>query len=308
MNLKQDAKPVAHMSRPGAWAIWWMAIRPRTLTLSAMPVLVGTALAFSQGVVLSWSVFGVALMCALLIQAATNLFNDASDYLRGNDGPARLGPMRVAAAGLASPGQIKRAAILTFGAAFAGGIFLVWRGGWPIVWVGLTSLAAGWAYSGGRKPIAYTALGEVFVLAYFGLIAVAGSCYLQSGAWSATAWLLGALLGCHAAAVLLVNNVRDLEADRLVGRRTLAAMLGMRRARVLYAVLLLLPLGALAALSASLNKPALMLVSLPAGAVCMRLAWVFQRLPAGAPMNRQLAQTAQAQVLLAVSMCVGLML
>ena len=307
MNLRQETKPMAALPHPGRWALWWLAIRPRTLTLSAMPVIVGMVLAWADGYWASWWTFWVALACALLIQAATNLFNDASDYLRGNDGPDRLGPVRVAAAGLATPTQIKRAARLTFAAAFVGGIYLAWVGGWPIVAIGLSSLAAGWAYSGGRRPIAHTALGEVFVLLFFGVMAVAGSYFLQSGRWSLSAWCMGAVLGCHAAAVLLVNNIRDLEADRRVGRQTLAAVLGLARARSLYAVLMLAPFPGLVVLGGLLGKPGLTLSIVPALVVSAHLAWGFRRLPAGTWMNRQLARTAQAQVLLSMSICVGLL-
>ena len=219
--------------------LWWLAIRPRTLSLSAIPVLVGSALAWSEGAAIAWPPLVVALLCALLIQAGTNLFNDVGDALRGNDGPTRLGPVRVTAAGLATPGQVRRAALATFLAALLGGLYLVWYGGWPILLIGLASLLAGWAYSGGPRPLSYTAWGEVFVMGFFGLVAVAGSHFLQSDGFSAPALVTGLALGCHAAAVLLVNNVRDLEADRRAGRSTLASVVGSHAARRLYAGLML---------------------------------------------------------------------
>jgi 1,4-dihydroxy-2-naphthoate polyprenyltransferase len=293
-----DATCLSANGRRSRLALWWLAIRPRTLSLSAMPVLAGSALAWKEGAPFVWATLAVALFCALAIQAGTNLYNDANDFLRGNDGPARVGPMRVTAAGLATPAQVRRAAALAFMLAFAGGVFLVWAGGWPILAIGLASLAAGWAYSGGPRPLSHTAFGEVFVLAFFGVAAAAGSHYLQSGAWAQSAVVLGLALGLQAAAVLLVNNVRDLEADRLAGRRTLAAALGLARSRVLYAVLMLAPFALVAWLAWQLGAAIVLLASLPALAWCVVLVQRFAHLPPGAQMNRQLARTAQAQVLL----------
>ncbi|MCB1955877.1 MAG: 1,4-dihydroxy-2-naphthoate octaprenyltransferase [Rhodocyclaceae bacterium] len=298
----------AHHRVPGGLALWWLAVRPRTLTLAAVPVLVGTALALHLGAGLDVAAFLVALASALAIQAGTNLFNDAGDFLRGNDGPTRVGPLRVTAAGLATPGQVRRAAGLCFLAALAGGLFLALRGGWPIVAIGLASLAAGWAYSGGPRPLSHTAWGEVFVMGFFGVVAVAGSHYLQSGQLSAAALLLGVLVGAPAAAVLLVNNVRDLEADRLAGRRTLASVLGIGRARRLYGALVVLPplaipLVALAGVRWQALVPVLILLPL-----CVALARGFLRMPPGTAMNGQLARTARAQVLIGLVLAFGLVL
>ncbi len=297
----QDPQPL------NRFKLWWLAIRPRTLSLSAMPVLVGSALAWKEGAPFVWATLLVALVCALAIQAGTNLYNDANDFLRGNDGPARVGPMRVTAAGLATPAQVRRAAAIAFALAFVGGIYLVWAGGWPILVIGLASLAAGWAYSGGPRPLSHTALGEVFVLAFFGIAAVAGSHYLQSGTWQPSAMVLGLMMGSHAAAVLLVNNVRDLEADRMAGRHTLAAALGIGRARALYAGLMLAPFVLMGALAWRFAAMAPVIATLPALAWCAVLAWRFRTLPPGVQMNRQLAQTAQAQLLLGVLLCLALL-
>ncbi|MCB1886095.1 MAG: 1,4-dihydroxy-2-naphthoate octaprenyltransferase [Rhodocyclaceae bacterium] len=289
-------------------ALWWLAIRPRTLSLAAVPVGVGSALAVHQGAAFDGLAFLVALACALAIQAGTNLFNDAGDFLRGNDGPTRLGPLRVTAAGLATAGQVRRAAALCFGLALVGGVFLVIHAGWPILAIGLASLAAGWAYSGGPRPLSHSAWGEVFVMLFFGLVAVAGSHFLHSGAWLVAAPLLGLLLGTPAAAVLLVNNVRDLEADRLAGRRTLAAVLGLARSRRAYALLMLAPFVLLAIVpTAGVHWPAL-LPSLLVAPQCVALARDFQRMPPGTAMNGQLARTARAQLLLGAALGLGLVL
>jgi len=283
--------------------VWWLAIRPRTLSLSAIPVLVGTTLAWYEGAAMAWTPFLVALMCALLIQAGTNLFNDAGDALRGNDGPARLGPLRVSAGGLATPGQVECAAYATFLAALLGGGYLVAIGGWPILVIGLASLAAGWAYSSGPRPLSHTAWGEVFVLLFFGLAAVAGSHYLQSGKLMLPPLWIGLALGCHAAAVLLVNNVRDLETDRLAGRRTLAAVIGLNAARHLYAALMLAPFAILVLQLGSITLGAGWL-ALP---ICLWLSIRFRRLPRTAEMNNQLTLTALAQILLGVLLCAALL-
>src|SRR5574338_375548 len=280
---------------PRGLALWWLAVRPRTLTLAAMPVLCGSALAWHGGAPIAWPVFFTTLACAALIQAGTNLYNDAADGERGNDGPARLGPLRVTAAGLASAGQVRRAASLAFATAFVGGVYLVFEGGWPILVIGLASLAAGWAYSGGPRPLSHTAWGEVWVMAFFGLAAVTGSHFLQGGQ-------------PDVAPVLLVNNLRDREADTQAGRRTLAAALGDAPARRLYALLMLAPFPLLAGLGLALGEPhrlwpaLLALLALPA---CAWLAHRFQALPAGPGMNRQLVATAQAQLLLGILLTVA---
>lgn len=273
---------------------WWFAVRPKTLTLALVPVVVGGALAWHDGAPISVLSFIVTVACALLIQAGTNLFNDAADAERGNDGPDRLGPARVTATGLASPQQVKQAAWVLFGAALIGGLYLVMVGGWPILAIGLASLAAGWAYSGGSRPLSHTAWGELFVIVFFGLAAVGGSYYLQRGTLTPTVFGVGLALGLHAAAVLLLNNLRDHESDRRAGRRTLVHLARPARAYWLYGVLLLAPF------------PLLAIVLLPEGLgvawlalpVCLWLTWRCTRLSPSPAMNTQLALTAFAQVLL----------
>ena len=274
--------------------VWWLAIRPKTLTLALVPVVVGGALAWHDGAPILVLPFLVTLACALLIQAGTNLFNDASDAERGNDGPDRVGPVRVTATGLASPQQVRRVAWMLFGAAFIGGLYLIVVGGWPILAIGLASLAAGWAYSGGPRPLSHTAWGEVFVIVFFGLAAVGGSYYLQSGAMKPTVFGVGTALGLHAAAVLLLNNLRDHESDRRAGRRTLVHVARPSRAYWLYGVLLLAPFPLLAIVL----YPKGLSVAWLALPVCLWLVWRCTRLAPSPAMNTQLALTAFAQVLL----------
>ena len=263
----------AREARPGALHAWLLAVRPRTLTIAVGPVLVGTAAGSAEAGRFDPAAMAVAMIAAVLIQAGTNLQNDVGDFLRGADGADRLGPPRVTSAGWLSAAQVERAAALAFGLAIALGGYLVRLGGWPVLVAGVASIAAGIAYTRGPRPIAYTALGEVFVFVFFGLVAVGGSYYLQAGSLGRSAIGAGAMIGLLAAAVLAVNNYRDIESDRRAGKHTLAACIGGGFARAEYAVLLLAPFALLAALLplAHMGAAAAMpLIALPWAA---RLAW-----------------------------------
>ncbi|WP_408648010.1 1,4-dihydroxy-2-naphthoate polyprenyltransferase [Thiocapsa bogorovii] len=220
-------------------ALWTAAARPKTLVLAVAPVVAGIGLAVFQTGQLAAVTAVLTLIAAVSIQVGTNLHNDASDYERGTDTADRLGPPRATAEGWFSLEQVKRAAHLAFGLAFVIGLALVVRGGWPILAIGIASLVAGYAYTGGPRPIAYGPFGELYVLLFFGLAAVGGSYYLQTLTVDWPALMVGIALGLPAAAVLLLNNYRDLETDRIAGRRTLCHHLGRPSARVLYGLLLL---------------------------------------------------------------------
>jgi len=274
--------------------LWLLGMRPRTLTMAAVPVVVGAVLAWGGGANPEWITFIVTLACALLIQIGTNLFNDARDGERGADGPDRIGPIRITGAGLAQPKQVRRAALGCFVVALAAGGYLVFVGGLPILLVGLASLVSGYAYSAGRRPLSHGPFGEVFVIAFFGLIAVAGSYYLQSRQLpDAAVVLTGIAVGCYAAGVLLVNNLRDQAADLRAGRRTLASRLGTRGTQRLYGFLMLVPFPMLAAAWGA-QSLGLVWLGLP---VCLWLAMLFARMPVGTAMNAQLGRTALVQVL-----------
>lgn len=232
----------ARPSSESGFKYWLLAIRPRTLTIAIVPVLVGTSLSWSDTGSFAVSVLVATLIVAVLIQVGTNLHNDVADFERGGDDPAtRLGPPRVTAQGWLPPATVRLAAQSSFASAFLVGCYLAWIGGWPILAIGLIAIAAGLAYTSGPRPIAYTGLGELFVWLFFGLIAVGGSYYLQAGLLSAAALVAGAIIGMPAAAVLVVNNYRDLDNDRKVGKQTLAVTLGRRVSRVEYTLLMLLP-------------------------------------------------------------------
>ncbi|MEW7977374.1 MAG: 1,4-dihydroxy-2-naphthoate polyprenyltransferase [Candidatus Sedimenticola endophacoides] len=281
---------------------WLLAIRPKTLPLSVAPVLTGTVLAHAGGGALSIPVALATLAAAMLIQIGTNLHNDAADFERGTDTPRRLGPRRATAEGWFSAARVKRAALLAFLLALLTGSYLAWVGGTPILVLGLLSLGAGYAYTGGPRPIAYSAGGELFVFLFFGLAAVAGSFYLQRGEVHSAALAAGAALGLFAAAVLLVNNYRDLETDTQAGRLTLAHRLGRANSRRLYAVLLLLPFTLPPALEPAPGGGWLVLLALPPALSLVRR---FASSPLDAGFNRILADTARLQLLYAALLCLG---
>jgi 1,4-dihydroxy-2-naphthoate octaprenyltransferase len=302
----ERTRPAIGMPVPPGWRVGVAAIRPRTLSLAVTPVLLGSALAWADGSALNLGAFLAALACALLIQIGTNLHNDVTDFERGTDHAARIGPLRVTAAGWVQPQTMVRASLACFGAALGLGVYLVDVGGWPILAAGLASLAAGWCYSGGPRPISHGAWGEVFVLAFFGLVAVAGSHWLQALAPSLDALLGGLALGLPAAGVLLVNNYRDLEDDLASGRRTLVARIGRERARAAYALLMLLPFAAVGAL-AWCGRPGALL----ALAVLPYAGLLIRRLGAQAPgpwLNTQLAATAKASALLGLLLAGGVLM
>jgi 1,4-dihydroxy-2-naphthoate polyprenyltransferase len=290
------------MSRLGQWTL---AIRPKTLGISVSPVLVGSALARAELGSLQWLPAVMALLAAMLIQIGTNLHNDAADYEKGADTPERMGPARATAQGWFTATEVKRAAYSCFGLAFAAGLYLAMVGGLPIVAIGLISLAAGYAYTGGPRPIAYSASGELFVFLFFGLVAVLGSYYLQTSRLSLNALYCACALGLLAAAVLLVNNYRDLATDRKAGKLTLAHYLGARRTGVTYGLLLLLPFMLPLLLEAVRPGIWLILVLLPVALVLLR---GFIRERPGRAFNRYLAQTARLQLIYSTLLSLGLFL
>ncbi|MGZ4166820.1 MAG: 1,4-dihydroxy-2-naphthoate polyprenyltransferase [Solirubrobacteraceae bacterium] len=219
--------------------IWLMAARPRTLPAAVAPVLVGTALAGFVHVFHPLR-FVAALLSALFIQVGTNLSNDYSDARRGADAEDRLGPVRVTAGGLVPPRQVLIATYVSFGLAVLFGIYLIAVAGWELLLVGAASILAGVAYTGGPRPYGYEGLGEVFVFLFFGIVAVAGSFFVQVEKLTWEAFALAVPVGLLAAAILVVNNVRDIDSDRRAGKRTLAVKLGRERTRVMFATVVYL--------------------------------------------------------------------
>ena len=230
---------------------WIHGARPRTLPAAVVPVVVGTAAAVGEGDATVWWRALAALVVALALQVGVNFANDLSDGLRGTDGLDRIGPQRLVGSGLASAGEVRRAAVLAFGvAAVFGFVLSVAVAPW-LVLVGVAAIAAGWLYTGGPRPYGYLGLGEVFVFVFFGLVATVGSAYVQSGRITGLGLLAGSAVGLLACALLAVNNLRDIAGDAASGKRTLAVRLGDRAARWLYVAFLdgALVVGSLCALS-----------------------------------------------------------
>jgi len=289
---------------PGRLRTWLLAARPKTLTAALAPVAVGTGLAFGAGAG-RWPLAVAALLGALLIQVGTNLTNDYYDFRKGADTADRLGPVRVTQAGLVAPRAVLAAAAVCFAAAVCIGLFLVAAGGWPVVAIGLFSILAGWAYTGGPAPLGYLGLGEVFVLLFFGFVAVAGTVWVQALRLPAATWLAALSVGCTATLLIVVNNLRDMDTDRRAGKHTLAARWGQRFARAEYvcvlAVAFLAPVVAWAL--GQVGTPVLLcLAALP-------LAWAPLRLvltERGAVLNRALAGSARLQLVHGLLLAVGL--
>jgi 1,4-dihydroxy-2-naphthoate octaprenyltransferase len=281
-------------AQPGPLAAWWLALRPWSFSISLAPILVGTSLAGPQAQV---GLATLALLAALLIHAGTNLQNDVGDFRRGADRSGRLGPPRATTEGWLSARQVQAAATLCFALAAIPGIYLVLRGGWPIVAIGAASIAAGAAYTAGPRPVAYSGWGEAFVIVFFGFVALGGMYYLHTGTVSGSALLAGAAVGMLAAAVLVVNNLRDIDSDRRVGKHTLAVRLGRRFTTREYAVLLLAPF----TLVFWMGWFAPMILLPWAIALVLRV----RREPAGAGLNAVLAATASLGLAFALLLGLG---
>lgn len=221
---------------------WFLALRPKTLTAAIVPVVVGTALVVHEHRAIQWWVSACALLSAIFIQIATNFLNDAIDFKKGADTETRTGPQRATQSGLLTAEQVMRGGFICLAIAFAFGVPLVAVGGWPIVIVGLISLALAYGYTGGPLPLAYHGLGDLFVILFFGLIAVGGTYFLHTHELSWPAIVAGLQIGALATVLIAVNNLRDSPQDRLVGKRTLAVRFGVTFARVEILLLCLLPL------------------------------------------------------------------
>jgi 1,4-dihydroxy-2-naphthoate octaprenyltransferase len=275
-------------------ATWIGAARLRTLPAAVVPVAVGTACAVASGGMAAGPA-AAALGGALAIQIGTNFANDVFDAERGADGPDRIGPVRAVAAGLITPAAMKRAMIAAFGVATLAGIYLVAVAGWPVVAIGVASVASGIAYTGGPWPLGYHGLGDVFVMAFFGFVAVCGTAFVQVGHVPQLAVAAAVPVGALATAILVVNNLRDAGTDARAGKRTLAVRLGRSGGLAEYAALLAIAFAVPLALAAS-GRPwaALPLAALPLGAVRMRALIAAADGPA---FNRCLAATAQLLLL-----------
>jgi 1,4-dihydroxy-2-naphthoate octaprenyltransferase len=218
-------------------ALWVHAARPRTLPAALVPVALGTTLAARDGGLHTGAALA-ALVTALSLQIGANFANDVFDFEHGADRTTRLGPPRATQSGLVSPGEMRRVTLAVFALASCSGLYLVWRGGWPVALAGALALLAGYAYTGGPRPLGYRGFGDILVFLFFGLVGVAGSAYVQTLEPSLAAVVVSLPIGFLATAILVVNNLRDIDGDREAGKITLAVRMGRRATRIYYVALL----------------------------------------------------------------------
>jgi 1,4-dihydroxy-2-naphthoate octaprenyltransferase len=287
--------------------LWLVAARPRTLPAAVAPVLVGTALAGVEDVFKPLR-FAAALAGSIFIQIGTNLANDYSDARRGADTEDRLGPVRVTAGGLMPPRRVLVGTWVAFGLAVAAGSYLAAVAGWELLVVGVLSIAAGVLYTGGPRPYGYEGLGELFVFVFFGLVAVAGSYFVQTEDLRWEALALGVPVGLLAAAILVVNNVRDVETDRRAGKRTLAVRLGRERAVGLFSVMLSLAYAALPAIWIASDLEAWILLPLASLPLALPLWPTLASRRDGPSLNKLLADTGRLLAVFSLLLAAGLLL
>jgi 1,4-dihydroxy-2-naphthoate octaprenyltransferase len=295
------------VTNPSPVRIWVMAARPKTLPLGVAPVLVGTALAGYLHIFHPLR-FVAALLGAMFIQIGANLSNDYSDAHRGADTEDRLGPVRVTAGGLVPPRQVLIATYVTFGLAVLCGVYLIAVAGWQLLLIGVASIIAGVLYTGGPRPYGYEGLGEVFVFLFFGIAAVAGSYFAQVKDFSWESLVLSAPIGLIAAAVLVVNNTRDIDTDRRANKRTLAVRLGRERSRRMYVAMVLIayPIALIPWVFGPLTAWLLLpFLTLPLAAGVIKIVTTHSD---GPSLNRALAKTGQLQLFFCVLLSIGLLL
>ena len=282
-----------------------LAIRPRTLPAAAAGVTMGSALAWRDG----YFQLEAALAClftALLLQIGSNLANDVFDFERGTDTPERLGPVRVTQAGLLTPSQVKYGMAVVFVLAALLGLYLASLGGWPIIIIGIAAILSAIAYTGGPFPLGYYGLGDLFVFIFFGLASVAGTYFVQASFVSSAAWWMTIPPGLIITAILVVNNLRDLENDRKAGKHTLAVILGEKATKTQYlicmvAAYLVLPLAA--SMGVIPWSALLAWFSLPLAMRATRLVFTER----GRLLNAALAGTGQTALLFSILFWIGLL-
>ena len=292
------------MVAPPIWRVWLLAARPPTLPAAVAPVLVGTAVATIDGP-FSVGLFFQVLAAAILIQIGVNFANDLSDFRRGADMPERLGPPRAVAQGWLTERQMLGGAVVVFGGAIAIGISLTIAAGWPILVAGAASCIAAVAYTGGPWPYGYHGLGDVICFAFFGVVAVMGSGYVQSGALT---WELAAAsipVGCLVTSILVANNLRDIDTDRSAGKRTLAVVLGERATRLEYVLLVVIAFGAILVFAATGVLPRWTAIALAAVALAAPLCRVVLAGTSGVALIAVLKRTAMLHLAVGVLLAIG---
>jgi len=284
---------------------WVAGARPRTLSAALVPVATGTAVAVGESSQTSWWRAGVALLVAMALQVGVNFANDYSDGVRGTDDSARIGPRRLVGSGLVEARRVKWAAFGALGVAAAAGAVLASVAGWELLAAGAVCLAAGWAYTGGPKPYGYLGLGEVFVFVFFGLVATAGTAYVLLERLDWFAVMCGVPVGLWAVALLVANNLRDIDGDAAAGKRTLAVRLGERRCRLMYMAVLEGSYAAALAASITGRAAAAAVVGAPFAVGAVRRVL---RGASGPDLIPVLGATAKVQLVSGLAMAVGVAL
>jgi 1,4-dihydroxy-2-naphthoate polyprenyltransferase len=295
----------AVIAAPGRLRAWITAVRPATLPAAVGPIALGTALAVRDGRG-DLGVAAVCLACAMALQIGCNLHNDAADAARGADGPDRLGPPRATARGWLSAGAVRGGATLAFAVAVATGLFLVLHAGPWLLVLGLLSVVAALGYTGGPAPLGYLGLGELLVLVFFGLVAVGGSYFAQAGTLGALPLLAAGAAGSLAAAILVVNNLRDRDGDRRAGKRTLVVRFGAGFGRALHTALVVAPYAAVT-VAAALTGRLGWLVPLVSAPLAVRTILRLRRLD-GAALNAELGGNARLALAFDLLLAAGVLL
>lgn len=283
---------------------WLLASRPKTLSAAIVPVLIGTALAVPRPI--HWALFACTLLGSVFIQIGTNFVNDALDFKKGADTGERLGPLRVTQAGLISAEAVLRGAYVCFVLAALCGVPLIYRAGWPLMLIGVLSIIAAYVYTGGPYPLAYNGLGELFVMIFFGFIAVGGTYYVQTQMMAADVLLAGFAAGSLAVVLIAINNLRDVAGDRKSNKRTMAVRLGEPLARLEIAFFALAPFAAIVAIAFWRGQRWLLLplLALPLAVALLVRVWR----SSGAELNRCLAMAGGLQWITGILFVVGCVL
>jgi 1,4-dihydroxy-2-naphthoate octaprenyltransferase len=284
---------------------WVLAARPKTLPAALSPVIVGAALAIADARFDLLPALSAALG-ALLLQILSNFANDYSDFFRGADTPDRLGPVRVTAAGIISPAQMRWGIAVVIALSALNGLYLVWVGGWPILALGVAAILAALAYTGGPFPFGYYGLGELFVFLFFGLAAVCGTYFVQAHTLTAAALVAAAGVGALVTAILVVNNYRDLDTDRRAGKRTLAVRLGRKGTQVEYAALIGLAYAVPLLLWLAFGYSFLTLLAWLTAPLALRLVRALVTATDGPTLNKTLAGTARLGLVYSALLSVGI--
>lgn len=285
---------------------WILASRPKTLPAAVMPVFVGTSIAIYDNVFVPTAAI-IALICSLLIQIGTNFINDLFDYLKGTDKKDRVGPTRVLAAGLVSVKEMKLWINIVFGTAFILGLYLVYLGGLFVLIIGILSLLAGYAYTAGPYPLAYNGLGDIFVFIFFGFVGTIGTYYVQANEITMLVFWSSIPVGALVTNILVVNNYRDIEEDRIAGKRTLAVKFGSKFARLQYVLFMILSYTILIVVYFTYKQSLfvfLPLITLPLSIKLIRMIYKLT----GKELNKTLELTAKLSAIYGILFAVGILL